>query len=181
MNTSVSEIVSEPPVRARLPDVRFMLSHPAHWLALGFGSGLSPVAPGTVGTLWAWLSFAVLDVWLGDLQWALLLAASLPVGWWACTLTARHLRQADPGSIVWDEIVCFWAVLWLVTPSGGAGGWSVLWTQLAAFGWFRFFDAAKLHSLVADHLSGRRDNSAPLWSLLMFDAFLAHVGKPVAP
>lgn len=44
-----------------------------------------------------------------------------------------------------------------------------------------FFDAAKLHSLVADHLSGRRDNSAPLWSLLMFDAFLAHAGKPVAP
>jgi asparagine synthase (glutamine-hydrolysing) len=44
-----------------------------------------------------------------------------------------------------------------------------------------YFDAAKLHSLVADHLSGRRDNSAPLWSLLMFDAFLAHAGKPVAP
>ena len=44
-----------------------------------------------------------------------------------------------------------------------------------------FFDAAKLNSLVADHLSGRRDNSAPLWSLLMFDAFLAHAGKPVSP
>jgi phosphatidylglycerophosphatase A len=36
------------------PGVRFMLSHPAHAIALGFGSGLSPVAPGTAGTLWAW-------------------------------------------------------------------------------------------------------------------------------
>ena len=143
MNPTVTEIVSEPPARARLPDARFMLSHPAHWLALGFGSGLSPVAPGTVGTLWGWLSFVVLDVWLGDLQWALLLPAAFLVGWWACTLTARHLRQADPGSIVWDEIVCFWAVLWFVTPTASASGWSVLWTQLAAFGWFRFFDAAK--------------------------------------
>ena len=39
---------------------RFMAAHPAHWIALGFGSGLSPVAPGTVGTLWAWASFLLL-------------------------------------------------------------------------------------------------------------------------
>ena len=44
-------------------DVRFLLSHPAHWIALGFGSGLSPKAPGTVGTLWAWLMFLLLDRW----------------------------------------------------------------------------------------------------------------------
>lgn len=44
-----------------------------------------------------------------------------------------------------------------------------------------FFDAATLQRMVGEHLSGRRDHSAPLWSLLMFDAFLAHAGKPVAP
>jgi len=43
---------------------------------------------------------------------------------------------ADPGSIVWDEVVAFWLVLWLVTPTSFGG-------QLAAFLWFRFFDAAK--------------------------------------
>ena len=49
----------DPPVAvvARRPTVRFLLSHPAHAIALGFGSGLSPVAPGTVGTLWAWLAY----------------------------------------------------------------------------------------------------------------------------
>lgn len=121
---------------ARRPTVRFMLSHPAHVIALGFGSGLSPVAPGTVGTLWAWLAFAVLQPYLSNLQWALLLGVGFVVGWWACTLTARHLAVADPGAIVWDEVLAFWAVLWLVTPAG-------LWAQLAAFFLFRYFDAAK--------------------------------------
>lgn len=117
-------------------DAAFLLAHPAHALALGFGAGLSPVAPGTVGTLWAWLSFLVLDRWLGDLQWAVLLPTATLVGWWACTLTARHLGDADPGAIVWDEVIAFWAVLWLVMPAGFVG-------QLVAFALFRYFDAAK--------------------------------------
>ncbi|WP_119155179.1 phosphatidylglycerophosphatase A [Caldimonas tepidiphila] len=121
------------------PSVPFMAAHPAHWIAFGFGSGLSPRAPGTVGTLWAWLSFAALDPWLGDAQWALLLAASLVAGWWACTLTARHLGDNDPGSIVWDEVIGFWLVLWIATPAQGL----VFWSQLWAFALFRFFDAAK--------------------------------------
>jgi phosphatidylglycerophosphatase A len=114
----------------------FLLRHPAHWLALGFGSGLAPRAPGTVGTLWAWVAFMVLDPWLDDRGWALLLLAGFMAGWWACTRTAQHLGMADPGSIVWDEIVAFWLVLWLLMPAG-------FWAQLAAFGLFRYFDAAK--------------------------------------
>lgn len=123
-------------VAPRRADARFLLSHPAHLIALGFGSGLSPKAPGTVGTLWAWVAFLVLDRWLGDAEWALLLAGSAAVGWWACTVTARHLRIADPGAIVWDEVLAFWIVLWLVMPAG-------FWAQLVAFVLFRFFDAAK--------------------------------------
>lgn len=125
----------QPPAPARA-SARFMLRHPAHLIALGFGSGLSPVAPGTVGTLWAWLAFVVLQPYLGDLHWALLLGAGTLVGWWACTVTARHLAVADPGCIVWDEVIAFWAVLWLVSPTG-------LWGQVAAFALFRYFDAAK--------------------------------------
>jgi phosphatidylglycerophosphatase A len=116
--------------------VRFMRAHPAHWLALGFGSGLSPWAPGTVGTLWAWLSFLVINPWLGTAGWAALLVVGLPVGVWACTRTAQQLGVADPGAIVWDEIIAFWAVLWVVAPAG----WG---TQVAAFVVFRYFDAAK--------------------------------------
>jgi phosphatidylglycerophosphatase A len=115
---------------------RFMLRHPAHLIALGFGSGLAPRAPGTVGTLWAWIAFLVLDRWLGDLAWGALIAASFLVGWWACTRTARDLGRADPGAIVWDEVLAFWLVLWLITPAG-------LWGQAIAFALFRFFDAVK--------------------------------------
>jgi phosphatidylglycerophosphatase A len=114
----------------------FMLRHPAHWIALGFGSGLAPKAPGTVGTLWAWAAFLVLDLWLSDAQWGWLIGGGTLVGWWACTVTARHLRTPDPGAIVWDEVLAFWAVLWLVTPAG-------FWGQAVAFALFRFFDAAK--------------------------------------
>ena len=113
-----------------------MLRHPARWLALGFGSGLAPRAPGTVGTLWAWVGFVVLDRWLGPAAWGLVIAGGLLLGIWACTRTAQHLGVADPGAIVWDEIVAFWLVLWLLTPAG-------FWAQLAAFGLFRYFDAAK--------------------------------------
>jgi phosphatidylglycerophosphatase A len=136
MTTTPSRL--DPPVArvARRPNLRFMLSHPAHLIALGFGSGLSPIAPGTVGTLWAWLAWALLRPYGSDLAWGLVIAASALVGWWACTVTARHLALADPGAIVWDEVVAFWLVLWLVTPAG-------LGAQTVAFVLFRLFDAAK--------------------------------------
>lgn len=117
----------------------FMRRHPARWVALGFGSGLSPWAPGTVGTLWAWVAFLVLDRWLAPLgpwAWGSVLGGSFLLGLWACTRTAQDLGVADPGAIVWDEIVAFWLVLWLVMPAG----WLA---QLVAFGLFRFFDAVK--------------------------------------
>ncbi len=119
----------------RVP-VSFMWHHPAHWIALGFGSGLSRWAPGTAGTLWGWVSFLLLDRWLGDLGWGLAIAVALGVGLWACTVTAQHLGIADPGAIVWDEAVAFWIVLWLLAPASA-------WDQLLAFALFRYFDAAK--------------------------------------
>ena len=96
---------------------RFLLSHPAHFIALGAGSGLSRLAPGTAGTLWAWAVFLLLQIWLTPLQMGMLIAASTLVGWWACTVTAQHMGVADPGAIVWDEVIAFWLVLWLVTPT----------------------------------------------------------------
>ena len=136
--TAMTSPIALPIIRPIIrPTARFMLSHPAHAIALGFGSGLSPVAPGTAGTLWAWLAFLVLQNYgMTDAGWALLIAASLPIGWWASTVTARHMQVLDPGSIVWDEVVAFWLVLWLLMPTGFYG-------QLAAFVLFRFFDAVK--------------------------------------
>ena len=73
----------------RRASAAFMLAHPAHAIALGFGSGLSPLAPGTVGTLWGWMSFLVLMPWLSAAQMGLLIAGGALVGWWACTTTAQ--------------------------------------------------------------------------------------------
>ena len=120
----------------RRPTARFMLAHPAHFVALGAGSGLAPVAPGTVGTLWAWLTFLLLDLFLSPAALGLVIAAALLLGWWACTVTAQNMGVADSGHIVWDEVVAFWIVLWLVLPAG-------LGMQIAAFALFRFFDAVK--------------------------------------
>lgn len=122
--------------RPRRPGVRFLLAHPAHWLALGFGSGLSPVAPGTVGTLWAWLAWWALGLWLSPAALGVLLAVSLPLAWWASTRAAEHLHTPDPSAIVADEIVAFWLILWLLLPAG----WLA---QCVAFALFRFFDAVK--------------------------------------
>jgi len=115
---------------------RFLLSHPAHFIALGAGAGLSRLAPGTAGTLWAWAVFLLLQIWLTPLHMGLLIALATLVGWWACTVTAQHMGVADPGAIVWDEVIAFWLVLWLVTPTTFGG-------ELAAFLLFRYFDAAK--------------------------------------
>ena len=112
------------------------LKNPLHCLALGFGAGLAPKAPGTVGTLWAWATWLVLQNFLTPAMQGLLIALSVPLGWWACTLTARHMGIADPGAIVWDEFIAMWLILWLVLPTGFVG-------QLMAFALFRFFDAAK--------------------------------------
>lgn len=118
------------------PTLRFMLSHPAHLVALGFGCGLAPFAPGTVGTLWAWFAFALFDPLVGASGWGFVIAAGVGVGWWASTVTARNLASFDPSPVVIDEILAFWTVLWLVMPTG-------FWGQLIAFTLFRVYDAAK--------------------------------------
>lgn len=118
------------------PDARFLFSHPAHFIALGAGSGLSRLAPGTVGTLFAWASFGVLQSWLTSTQIGWVIAATAIISIWAGMRTAQHLQVMDPGSIVIDEIVAFWLILWLVTPT-------TFWGQLGAFVLFRYFDAAK--------------------------------------
>lgn len=122
------------------PRPSFMLAHPAHLLAQGFGSGLSPVMPGTMGTLLAWLSFAVLSTrwpaFFTPLNWAVIIGAGFVVGIWACERTGRDMGVADHGSMVWDEIIAFWLVLLLITPADTA-------TQVWAFLWFRFFDMVK--------------------------------------
>ncbi len=117
------------------PDLRFLFAHPAHFIACGFGSGLAPAAPGTAGTLAAWLLFPLIRPPFSEFGFLAFLVTAFIIGAFAAGRTGRALGVSDHGSIVCDEIVPFWLVL-LVTPE------TFLW-QLAAFIWFRFFDIVK--------------------------------------
>ena len=117
------------------PDARFLFAHPAHFIALGFGAGLSPVAPGTAGTAVA----AVAGVLLAQVVHPLIVAfAAIPLfflGVWACDRTGRDLGVQDHGSMVWDEIVAFLPLAALASAS--------LVTEAVAFALFRLFDIWK--------------------------------------
>ena len=120
------------------PNARFMFAHPARVIALGFGSGLSPVAPGTVGTLLGFPIYWMLSGWLapyGPLAFLGAIALMFLVGIWACGRTGRDLGLADHSGMNWDEIVAFQLVL-LMTPTA----WP--WQAFAFFG-FRLFDVLK--------------------------------------
>ena len=123
------------------PPVSFLFKHPAHIVATGFGSGLSPFAPGTAGTLFAWGTYwplrALMDA---NMVFSVFLLVAFALGVWCCQITGRSLGVVDHGAIVWDEIVPFWTVLLLISASLTPMGWA--W-QLAAFLWFRIYDIVK--------------------------------------
>jgi phosphatidylglycerophosphatase A len=101
-------------VTDRFPGVRFLFRHPAHFIALGFGVGLAPVAPGTFGTLLAIPLAAWLATYASPALFAATIAVLAAVGVWAAEVAGRNLGAADHGAIVWDEVVAFLLVLFFV-------------------------------------------------------------------
>ena len=116
------------------PDFKFLLAHPAHFLALGFGSGLPPKAPGTFGTIAGLPLFYLIAGYSLNVQLAII-AGLFIIGIYFCEVAGKALGVSDHGSIVWDEIVAMMLVL-TITPNQGQ--W---W--LIAFGLFRLFDIWK--------------------------------------
>jgi phosphatidylglycerophosphatase A len=116
------------------PNLKFLLSHPSHFFALGFGSGLSPKAPGTAGTLVAFPLFWLLTFAPDHTQF-IILALLFLIGIPLCTQAGNALGVSDHGSIVWDEIVAMMLVLQF-TPATLLG-WVI------AFVLFRLFDIWK--------------------------------------
>lgn len=97
---------------------RALARHPAHWIAVGFGSGLLPIAPGTWASALAvalfWMVPPIGIVWyLGALTIAFLL------GVWACGESARRIGLKDPACVVFDEIVGMWLTLTVVPRQAG--------------------------------------------------------------
>lgn len=111
-----------------------LLRHPVQLFAFGFGSGLSPVAPGTVGTV------AAIPFYLFVAQWnlagyTLFVALGAVIGVWICGQASRQLQVHDHPGIVWDEFVGYWITMWAVP-----GGWQWI---LAGFLIFRLYDIVK--------------------------------------
>ncbi len=118
----------------------FQLRRPLHLCAVGFGLGLSPVAPGTVGTLAA-LPFYVLLMGLPPWVYLAVVALLGVVGVSICGRAAADVGVPDHSSIVWDEIVGFLVAAWPLVWGVGLG--HVVVDVLAVFLLFRFFDAVK--------------------------------------
>lgn len=113
---------------------RSVWRNPVHFTAFGFGSGASPRAPGTAGTVAA----AVIYLLLPDMSWPvylLFLLVTFFFGVWLCGKTADDVGVHDHGGIVWDEFVGFWLTMFLAPPG-------LLWLVIG-FVLFRFFDIVK--------------------------------------
>ena len=117
------------------PTWRLVTSHPALFLAVGLGTGLSPRAPGTVGTLVGFPLYLLLAALLPPAGVLIALLLAFLIGIPICDQAGRAVGEPDHGGIVWDEIVAMALVLSL-TPTG-----AIWW--LAAFAAFRFFDILK--------------------------------------
>jgi phosphatidylglycerophosphatase A len=117
------------------PSWRFLLRHPAHAIAFGFGAGLAPVAPGTWGTLLAFPVYWLVAPRLDPVNFLLMVGVLFTLGVWACELTGRAIGAPDHGGMVWDETVAFLLVLFFVP--------AILAWQAAAFLLFRVLDILK--------------------------------------
>lgn len=120
---------------SRPPDARFLLSHPAHFIALGFGCGLAPFAQGTFGTLLAIPLYWGLAIFLPPVGAALVAIPLFFLGIWACEVTGRDLGAPDHRSMVWDEVVAFLPLAALSSAS--------FFLQALMFALFRLFDIWK--------------------------------------
>jgi phosphatidylglycerophosphatase A len=115
-------------------NIQSLIKNPLHFLAFGFGSGLSPKAPGTMGTLVAVPLFLGLSQ-LSLIYYLLVVFVALLAGIYVCGKTADDLRVHDHSGIVWDEIVGYWITMTLIPVS-----WQ---SVLAGFLLFRLFDIWK--------------------------------------
>ena len=118
------------------PTLKWVFQTASRTIAFGFGSGLSPVAPGTAGTLWAWGAFLIGEYFFSTEDFLWIIGGGILLGCWICGYVSEELGKKDFGGIVWDEIVAFWLVLIFIMPTN-------IWMQLLAFTLFRFFDAVK--------------------------------------
>ncbi|AXF74878.1 phosphatidylglycerophosphatase A [Erwinia tracheiphila] len=114
---------------------RLKMSNPWHLLATGFGSGLCPWVPGTVGSL-ASIPFWCLMTLLPQDLYSLVVMFGICIGVYLCHRTAKDMGVHDHGCIVWDEFIGMWITLMAIP----VNSWQ--WV-LAGFVIFRILDIWK--------------------------------------
>jgi len=112
-----------------------LLLNPVHLLAFGFGSGLSPKMPGTMGTVMGVLLYLLYPAQLDWRIYGIILLVAIIAGVFICHLSANAMDVHDHPSIVWDEIVGFWITMFMVPKT-----WEWI---VVGFLLFRFFDILK--------------------------------------
>jgi len=122
-----------------IPTIKDLWQNLAFLIALGFGSGCAPKAPGTFGSLVA-LGFVPFLLWLSLQNYILFLGVCILFGFWLCDFVAKKLGTDDPACIVWDEFVGIWLTFFLISWYELDYYWFWL---LVGFGLFRLFDILK--------------------------------------
>ena len=120
-----------------LPSFFSLFTHPVQLLALGFGSGLAPRAPGTFGSLAA-LPFFWLLLFLPTWDYVLVIVVCAALGVYFCQSAADDFGVHDHPAIVWDEFVGIWIALFPLSLVHFEWHWLIL-----GFVLFRVFDICK--------------------------------------
>jgi len=152
-----------------------LIRHPVHFLSLGFGSGLSPFAPGTAGTLVAIPVFYILSVYLPVIGYVIATCIVTLAGIYLCERTTSALGVHDHPAIVWDEIAGFLITMLFVpvTPVN----------IILGFALFRLFDILKPWpvSVIDSRMKGGvgvmlDDVIAGMYALALMHLFLLVIG-----
>ena len=109
--------------------------NPIHFLALGFGSGLAPKAPGTFGSIAGMIIYLLILQFIPLIPYLIVLLIASIIGIWLCGKTAQDLGVHDDPAIVWDEFCGYWLTM-IAAPAGWV--WPIL-----GFALFRLFDIWK--------------------------------------
>ena len=118
------------------------LKDPFQFVATLGGIGMLPKAPGTFGSIAAWVIFVYLSHFISMINMLILTILFLILSIWICNKASKDLENKDHKSIVIDELVGMWIALLPVLVIANSQYERTVYA-LAALILFRFFDILK--------------------------------------
>ena len=118
------------------------LKNPFHFIATIFGIGNIPFAPGTFGSIFAWILFIVVSHFLDSTNMVVLCVFVIVISIWVCEKASNDLIERDHKSIVIDELAGMWLCLLPVLFLASSQQERIIYAVLALI-FFRIFDILK--------------------------------------